>query len=131
MKKNGIRVLVALLVLLAMGLVWGIAGATSQKPAWVRSGDSWDDRTKTLTINNELNHSLDHYYTNNEVSDIKHLVIDYCNTSFDRYFNQWTNLESVTFNKSTDFKKLQSNFSGCNTIKEVTFEKDVYMMSGS
>jgi len=85
-------------------------------PSWVKSGDEWDDATKTLTVNGN---PVSNAYIN--VSDIENLVISDAVTSIgDNAFESCTGLKSVAFGSNLASIG-NSAFSSCIKLESVTF----------
>ena len=65
--------IISMLVLLCLT----VSGAWAQNPSWVRDGDTWDDASKTLTVNSNLPEDaykyqdvIQHVIINNGVTSI-------------------------------------------------------------
>ena len=73
-------------------------GMWAETPAWVKSGDTWDDATNTLTVNSDLEAWAYKYK-----DAIEHVVISDAVTSIgDRAFVECTGLTSVTIGNSVE-----------------------------
>ena len=93
MAKWAVLMLMALAVTLPAG---------ADNPTWLKSGDTWDATTKTLTVNSN---SSNHVYENN--TEIKHLVVSSDVTwLFEYAFSGCTSLETVSYEPNSEDNKL-------------------------
>ena len=117
---------ISMLVLLCLT----VSGAWAQNPSWVRSYDTWDEATKTLTVNDDPD-EID--YAGNEA--IEHVIIANTNrvtTIGKAAFKNCSNLTSVSIPSSVtnigasafESTKLTSVSipSSVTTISEATFK---------
>lgn len=80
-------------LLLLTVLLCGATSVWADDPAWLKTGDTWVDATKTLTVNSDPGYGG---YSSN--SEIQHLVFADDVTEIDSYaFVNCENLTSVTF----------------------------------
>ena len=95
-------------------------------PSWVRDGDDWDDATKTLTVNSDLEESA-----YNGKTEILHVIISNGVTSIGQTaFNNCFNLSSVTIPNSVTSIELMA-FGSCEKLSSVTIPNGVTRIEGS
>ena len=95
-------------------------------PSWVRNGDDWDDATKTLTVNSDLENGA---YKNN--TEIQHVIISNGVTSIGKTaFNYCSNLSSVTIPNSVTSIGMVA-FGSCEKLSSVTIPNGVTRIEGS
>ncbi len=95
-------------------------------PSWVRNGDDWDNATKTLTVNSDLENGA---YKNN--TEIQHVIISNGVTSIGKTaFNYCSNLSSVTIPNSVTSIGMVA-FGSCETLSSVTIPNGVTRIEGS
>ena len=102
-----------------------ISGGSSA-PSWVLAGDTWDDATKTLTVNS--NPGTEAYYQNTE---IKHLIIsDGVTTIGESAFDECTALLSVVI--GNDVTNIEANaFDECGAMTSLTIGNKVQTIGES
>ena len=112
-------------------------GAWADDPEWLKSGDSWDEETKTLTVNSNpvqnayrTNTTIEHVIVSDNVESIGSLAFDCCTnlkTVFigngvesigTNIFQNCTNLKGV-FIGSSLMGLTPCFFSGCTSLKTV------------
>lgn len=89
-------------LLLLTVLLCGATSVWADDPSWLRSGDSWDDLYKQLTINSNLDgldgFDVDYYSICSGSDEIVNLVVaDAVSVIGDCAFSGCTNLQSVSF----------------------------------
>ena len=95
-------------------------------PSWVRNGDDWDNATKTLTVNSDLENGA---YKNN--TEIQHVIISNGVTSIGKTaFNYCSNLSSVTIPNSVTSIGMVA-FGSCEKLSSVTIPNGVTRIEGS
>ncbi len=95
-------------------------------PSWVRAGDDWDNATKTLTVNSDLEESA-----YNGKTEIQHVIISNGVTSIGQTaFNNCFNLSSVTIPNSVTSIELMA-FGSCEKLSSVTIPNGVTRIEGS
>ena len=95
-------------------------------PSWVRDGDDWDNATKTLTVNSDLENGA---YKNN--TEIQHVIISNGVTSIGQTaFNYCSNLSSVTIPNSVTSIGMVA-FGSCEKLSSVTIPNGVTRIEGS
>ena len=117
MAKWAVLMLMALAVTLPAG---------ADNPTWLKSGDTWDATTKTLTVNSN---SSNHVYENN--TEIKHLVVSSDVTWLSDYaFSGCTSLETVSYEpNSEDLKYIDEGvFKGCSSLTSIILPEKLYMI---
>ena len=126
MRKKLFTILFALVT--SMGLSWADNPAklyTEEKPSWVREGDDWDDATKTLTVNSDLEHDV---YAN--VGVIQQVVISSGVTSIgDLAFYNCENIEAVTIPNSVTSIGMGA-LGGCSSLTSVVIPNSVTSLAG-
>ncbi len=95
-------------------------------PAWVRDGDTWDESTKTLTVNS--NPGTEAYYQNTQ---IEHLIIsDGVTTIGESAFDECTALLSVVI--GNDVTNIEANaFDECGAMTSLTIGNKVQTIGES
>ena len=114
MAKWAVLMLMALAVTLPAG---------ADNPTWLKSGDTWDATTKTLTVNSN---SSNHVYENNK--EIKHLVVSSDVTwLFEYAFSGCTSLETVSYEPdSEDLKYIDEGvFKGCSSLTSIILPEKI------
>ena len=93
------------------------ATAWANDPEWLKSGDSWDETTSTLTVNTAT--VAQNAYRNR--SEIEHVIIsNNVTVVFNNAFQGCTNLKSVFLGSGlTGFVLSQNVFQGCTSLKSV------------
>lgn len=106
MKKK----LLSILVMLSLA----VTNAWAQDPDWLQAGDTWDEATKTLTVNSN------HIYTYEKITEIVNLIFSDGVTTIGEYaFFECTGLREVTIgNKVKSIS--QFAFQGCANLTTVT-----------
>jgi hypothetical protein len=95
-------------------------------PSWVRNGDDWDNATKTLTVNSDLEESA-----YNGKTEIQHVIISNGVTSIGQTaFNNCFNLSSVTIPNSVTSIGMMA-FGSCEKLSSVTIPNGVTRIEGS
>ena len=126
MRKKLFTFLLALVT--SVGLSWADNPAklyTEEKPSWVREGDDWDDATKTLTVNSDLEHDV---YAN--VGVIQQVVISSGVTSIeDLAFYKCKNIEAVTIPNSVTSIGMGA-LGGCSSLTSVVIPNSVTSLAG-
>ena len=115
MAKWAVLMLMALAVTLPAG---------ADNPTWLKSGDTWDATTKTLTVNSN---SSNHVYENN--TEIKHLVVSSGVTWLSDYaFSGCTSLKTVSYEpNSEDLKYIDEGvFKGCSSLTSIILPEKLY-----
>ena len=100
--------------------------AWADDPTWLKSGDTWDATTKTLTVNSN---SSNHVYENN--TEIKHLVVSSDVTWLSDYaFSGCTSLETVSYEpNSEDLKYIDEGvFKGCSSLTSIILPEKLHMI---
>ena len=103
-------------LLLLTVLLCGATSVWADAPAWLKTGDTWDDATKTLTVNSN---PVDDAYKG--VTDIEHLVISEGVTSIGTSaFYECSGIASISFpNSLTSIGS--SAFYDCSGIASISF----------
>ena len=115
MAKWAVLMLMALAVTLPAG---------ADNPTWLKSGDTWDATTKTLTVNSN---SSNHVYENN--TEIKHLVVSSDVTWLSDYaFSGCTSLETVSYEPNSEDNKFidEGVFKGCSSLTSIILPEKLY-----
>ena len=89
-------------------------GAWADDPEWLKSGDSWDEATKTLTVNsNPVNNA----YQNN--TDIEHVIVsDNVENIGSRAFDSCTKLKTIVIGNGV--KNINRDaFENCTSLKTI------------
>ncbi len=102
------------LLLLAV-LLCGTTTLWAEDPAWLKSGDSWDEVTKTLTVNSNPDNAA--YVTNSEIQKV--VIAASVTTIKASVFAYCLNLKSVTIGEGVTSIGL-SAFSGCSALTAIT-----------
>ena len=98
---------------------------TEEKPSWVREGDDWDDATKTLTVNSDVEHDV---YAN--VGVIQQVVISSGVTSIgDLAFYNCENIKAVTIPNSVTSIGMGA-LGGCSSLTSVVIPNSVTSLAG-
>ena len=114
MKQKVTRFALTLLVMMLT-----TATAWADNPSWLKSGDSWDETTKTLTVNTET--VAENAYRIR--SEIEHVIIsDNVTVMYSYAFKDCTNLKSVFLGSGVS-ELYSYTFDGCTSLKSVVITK--------
>ena len=99
-----------------------VSGAWAQNPSWVRSYDTWDEATKTLTVNDDPDET---HYAGKE--EIEHVIIANTNrvkTIGEAAFKNCSNLTSVSIPSNVTTIG-EAVFKNCSKLKSVSIPSSV------
>ncbi len=100
-----------------------IHDVTPAQPSWVLAGDSWDEETKTLTVNSNPGESA--YYDNTE---IEHVIISDGVTNIGEFaFKYCYNITSVTFGNNVSSIENEA-FYNCYNLTSIEIPNSVTSM---
>ena len=93
--------------------------AWADNPLWLKSGDSWDETTKTLTVNT----ATVAQYAYRDCTEIEHVIIsNNVTVVFNNAFQGCTNLKSVFLGSGVS-GLYPDTFNGCTSLKSVVITK--------
>lgn len=117
----GARRVAAVLAVMMMTVV---QTAWADNPTWLKSEDTWDATTKTLTVNSN---SSNHVYENN--TEIKHLVVSSDVIWLSDYaFSGCTSLETVSYEPNSEDNKFidEGVFKGCSSLTSIILPEKLH-----